>query len=180
MESYEDFHDARDLSKCLESWLNPQNKKSRDEKLSQEWLTIASRIKNRRGNSVYAHILNKFAWLSCLQGYGGEDIVNISREAVANSPNSGNYMDTFAVALVMHYDTTGLALNLDNLDTNDTIYRNSIHFFRKALESDDFKKLALPNAYKMRKRRDDWIEELKQDRNPFNPEVLAVLRREER
>lgn len=175
----EDFRDAIDLSRCLKE-LKDKNRNSSNVSLSERWLVIAKRIKTRRGNSVYAHVLNKFAWLNCLYGYSGENIVNTAREAVKTIPNSGNYMDTFAIALAMHNDAERIGLLPDNLDSNDTIYRNSIQYLEKALDSDDFKKLALPVADKLRQRRRDWIEELKHGRNPFTPEVLAILLREER
>jgi uncharacterized protein YjbI with pentapeptide repeats len=180
LEFYEDFCDSRELSSCLDSLKSESRQQHRDESLSNRWNTIAERIKNRRGSAVYAHVMNKFAWLNCLYGYWGDDIVNISRQAVANSPNTGNYKDTFAITLVMHYDATGVPLLLENLDTNETTYRNSIRLFNEALNSDDFRKLALPVADKIRQRRRDWIEELNQDRNPFTDEALAVLLREER
>lgn len=176
LELEEDFIDSRELSICLEIL----KKGEIDRHLAEQWRVIATRIKKRRGNLIYAHILNKFAWLNCLYGNREKYIVEMAKDAVSYNRSCGNYLDTFAVAQVLYYDATGVAFYPENLDDNETIYRSSIVLFEQALESDDFKKLALPVAQKTIQRRKDWIEELEQSRNPFTTEVLSVLFREER
>ncbi len=178
--AHDDFRDAVELSRLLEILdSRPLSIKN----LSQEWRKIAEKIRDRRGKSVYAYILNKFAWLSCLYNYNSEKeiktIVDMSRDAVASKPSSGTYKDTFGVALSIYYDSIGLDKYWENLDQPETVYRNPIQHFRDALNSNDWQHLALPNSKKIRQRREEWIEQLQKGQNPFTPAVLNMLVHEE-
>ncbi|MEM9944890.1 MAG: pentapeptide repeat-containing protein [Cyanobacteria bacterium P01_D01_bin.36] len=176
LDADEDFKDAKELSRLL---ADLQNAQSIDE-VSKNWMKRAKRIKKRRGSLVYAKVLNKFAWRSCLYGFSGQAIVNMAKAAVNNNPKSGNYKDTLAVAIAIHYDNTNVGLHPENLETNETIYRSSIQYLNKALESKDFRMLSRRTAKTIRDRREHWIEELEQSRNPFTTEILELLLREER
>ena len=61
----------------------------------------------------------------------------------------------------MHYGTTAIALLPVNLDSGETIYLGSIRLFEQALKSDDFHKLTLATAEKVKERRKKWIQELR-------------------
>jgi hypothetical protein len=67
----------------------------------------------------------------------------------------------------------------DNYKDRDKPYEESIKLLEGVLNSEDFKKLALPNMEKIKQRRRDWIEKLKRRINPFTCEMLSLLFKEE-
>lgn len=180
LEDYPDFQDAKELSVGLEKLESGQI--SEAIKICKE---VANRVENRRGSTFKAHIYNKFAWLSCLSNktdrYRNE-IVELASQAFGIDPNSGNYNDTLAIALVLNPDRWD-RYNEEFLDNQHEYkehpYKKPIKHLEQALKSDDFHKLARPNMEKIRQRREDWIKQLKLRINPFTPKMLSILLQEE-
>jgi hypothetical protein len=104
----------------------------------------------------------------------------MSNQAVKHSPKSGNFKDTLALATAIYFGHSGCSNPFGDMDNADSIYRYCATLLKEALESEDFRKLALPVAQDITQRRIEWIEDLKRNINPFTPETLAVLLREER
>lgn len=172
-----DFAHASRFSYCLDELEKGNNNSA----IQQECLKIADAVKEFRGPSVYAFILNKFAWYSCLYGCVTDESVEFAKLASINKPKNGNYMDTLAICLAIQHDDEERHRLIDNLENPGNVYRDAIVKFNNALDSEEFQKLSIVNSEIIRNRRQSWISALKEGHNPFvNPQTLAELIRDER
>jgi uncharacterized protein YjbI with pentapeptide repeats len=178
--THEDFIDSVQLSRCFEYLDGMTSPFYSFDEATVHWISICERIRTRRGVTVFSHLLNRFAWLNCLNGFYGKAIIDMSKKAVNHSPHSGNFKDTLAVTIAIYFGQTGCSYPLSNQGNEALIYHYCATLLEDALKSNDFRKLALPVAGDIKQRRMEWIEDLRRNINPFTTEALAVLLREER
>ena len=193
-----DFIKGQELSIALEHLDNGEISRAID-----IYITVAGNISERlKDDNFKAHLYNKIAWLTFLLDTKNSCIYksfNLAKKAVDIDTKNGNYRDTYGVLMAAktHLELINLSTNIDPRDMpevnsvsdddyyvsqNANIenpYNQSIVQFEKALDSEDFKKLALPNVKKIRKRREEWIDKLEKRINPFTSEMVSLLRKEE-
>ena len=181
LEQDADFLDAKQIS----FFLDELQQGSKSKLHFEEYRKVADRVLARRGLAVYAFLLNKYAWYTCIYNHiaPGNDSTNrksfeFVKLALQAKPKSGNYMDTMGIIRAIQYSSLDYHLVDDHHGQN--LYRSSIEIFEDALDSDDFKKLSVPTRETIINRRKAWIEELKRDQNPFTEEMLSILAQDER
>lgn len=150
---------------------------------------VAERISTRLEDlSFEANIYNRFAWLCSLLNNHDQcrdKIFSLADRAVTLEKTSGNYKDTLAIAVMFNpnfYAPPPIGVNVEGYDEDgarENPYQYAIKLLEEALECDDFKMLALPNMDKIRQRRIDWIDSLKNRINPLNSQEIALLLKEE-
>lgn len=202
----QDFQDAQKLSKGLEALKSGEISKAIKicKEVAQE---VQYRRGDTSAAIIYNKFAWLACLFDNTHGYRNE-IENIASQAVKLNPQSGSYKDTYAIALVLNSYTMHMpAVNTEAEDYDiehpyefpisllqealekransysfpKRLLREAlaIKLLRKALDSEDFQKLALPNSEKIRQRRNDWIERLKRRQNPFTSEMLSMLLQEE-
>jgi hypothetical protein len=152
-------------------------------------ISKCTNVTNRIEDSKFqAHIYNRFAWLCSLLNENNqcrEEIANLADRAVKLNPQSGNYKDTLAIATILNPNIFDMPPIIGRADDDDepveqkNPYEYAIRLLKEALESEDFKKLALPNVKKIRQRRQDWIKSLEVRINPLTSETIFLLLKEE-
>ncbi|MEL6601742.1 MAG: pentapeptide repeat-containing protein [Cyanobacteria bacterium J06614_10] len=159
---------------------------------------VAEAITKRVKDSDYkARIYNRFAWLCSLLMPRDMEKKNIeecrqkifflANEATKLNPKSGNYKDTLAIAYILYpryympqpFESVGDGGQDEEYIARENPYQFAIELLLETLECEDFKRLALPDMERIRQRRKNWIEELRERKNPLNEKEIALLLKEE-
>ncbi|MEM9568102.1 MAG: pentapeptide repeat-containing protein, partial [Cyanobacteria bacterium P01_E01_bin.34] len=175
----DDFCDALEFGKAIEIVESKQSDSKQLNRAIMICKEVARKVRERRGDSLYYHILNKFAWTCCLYNHVNMDVLSLALSATRN--NKGNYLDTYAVTLIMYYGLGSYEKNDRFMeDPYSTPSQDAIDYLERALNSKDFQKLSYISSKKIIDRRMQWIEKLKSGSNPFNEQMLFTLLNEER
>ncbi len=174
-----EYKDAITFSQGIEALKNGNNPDT-----IQKAFDLA--IKYAHDDDISAKLCNRVCWLGSLYNNAHPDILHAGLKAVKLDPTNGNYQDTLGVALALagraivanvyaDSETVNHLTQQNYLILGEDYLKSSLEAFKKVIKSQFFKDM--PSKFKQR--RIDWIRELEAGNNPFTPEVLKVLRKDE-